>query len=45
LVGRVLVALDDLLVGDLLAVGLGNALVLHAGAVALAKLPEADGLL
>src|SRR5262249_48337292 len=45
LVRRVLVALDDLLVGDLLAVGLGHALVANPRAVALAELAEADGLL
>ena len=45
LVGRVLVALDDLLVGDLLAVGLGDPLVLDPRAVALTELAEAHGLL
>ena len=41
LLGRDLVALDDVLVGDLLAVGLGDALVAHAGAVARPQLAEA----
>ena len=45
LVGGELVALDDVVVGDLLAVGLGDALVAHAGAVLLAQLAEAHGLL
>src|SRR6185295_1185124 len=42
--GRDLIALDDLLVGDLLAVGLGHPLVPDARAVARAKLAEAHGL-
>ena len=45
LVGGELVALDDVVVGDLLAVCLGHALVAHPGAVLLAQLAEAHGVL
>jgi hypothetical protein len=45
LVRRVLVSLHDLLVGDLLAVGLGDALVPDPGAIALPELTEAHSLL
>src|SRR5262249_54816700 len=45
LVGRVLVPLDDLLVGDLLAVGLRHALVPDPRAVTLTELAKTDGLL
>ena len=44
LLGRDLIALDDLLVGDLLAVGLGHPLVPDARAVARAQLAEAHRL-
>src|SRR5204863_444751 len=44
LLGRDLVALDDVLVRDLLAVGLGDPLVPDAGAVARPQLTEAHGL-
>ena len=45
LLGGDLVALDDVAVLDLLAVGLGDALVAHARAVGLAQLAEAHRLL
>ena len=44
LLGRDLVALDDVLVGHLLAVGLGHALVADTRAVLLAQLAEAHVL-